>query len=177
MPLSTAVQKKIVRCLRSCETGGVTQVDLSVISPSQLYKTYAKDGRGWLYTLVAIPERTLEDFLSGSLTSSDLFSVSRVKAGHAVHFQRRQREYRRCERSGYAFIWLKLYSVSRRMRFEHIVHTALDSIGQRAKVPCSCKGYTRLHREFWRLSDIGGLASLKHIVGLCAKSAGESLAD
>ncbi|CAK5278351.1 unnamed protein product [Mycena citricolor] len=175
MPVSTAVQKKIVRCLRSCGTGGMTQVDLDVISPSPLLKTYAKDGRGWVYTVVAIPETTLEGYLTGSLTSSDLFSLARVKAGHAVHFRCRQREYRRCERSGYALIWLKLYRVSRRMRFEHIVHTALDSIGQRAKVPCSCKGYTRLHREFWRLSDIGGLASLEHIIGLCAKSAGESL--
>ncbi|KAJ7627757.1 hypothetical protein DFH06DRAFT_1338933 [Mycena polygramma] len=121
-----------------------------------------QDGPGSLYLVLEYDDSDLDELNTHHISEDEFFRRSNVKVGETQHLQRRQQQYRRCDRGSRSHRWLLEFSVPNRLLGERVIHLAFDAFGAvRPRRRCFCR---RLHREYRRFSSLGSWQRILHII-------------
>ncbi|KAJ7090079.1 hypothetical protein C8R44DRAFT_891996 [Mycena epipterygia] len=108
---------------------------------------------GCLYFTGVLPADLCDRLIAGTLSPARFRRELRVKFGVAKIFPRRRADYDECDSNGQRHLWFFRVSTRRRYLIERLMHLDFQSFARRDVRRCS--GCRKLHREYWRLSDVG----------------------
>ncbi|KAJ7810199.1 hypothetical protein B0H13DRAFT_1927458 [Mycena leptocephala] len=116
---------------------------------------YAKEGPGVCYNVACASNDDIAEYRAGALTGGQFLARLKWKVGHSSDWERRQREYEKCD-VGQTHIWVCRWEVDRRYYCERLAQLLqFCEGGKRIVELCACGVH---HREYFEFDSVGGFA-------------------
>ncbi|KAJ7801374.1 hypothetical protein B0H14DRAFT_3489626 [Mycena olivaceomarginata] len=126
-------------------------------------RPYVNEGAGVCYNVACAQNSDIDLFRTGRLTGAEFLARIKWKVGHTRDWQRRQREYAKCDaKQTQTHIWVCRWEVSRQYYCERFAQLLqLCHGGQLIVDRCVCGVQ---HREYFEFSTVGGFAEFSALM-------------
>ncbi|KAJ6530240.1 hypothetical protein B0H19DRAFT_1273903 [Mycena capillaripes] len=122
---------------------------------------YANEGPGVCYNVACAADDDIKRYRAGKLTGAQFLARLKWKVGHSGDWERRQREYAKCDVKQ-THIWICRWEVNERYYCERLAQLEqFCNGGERIIERCPC-GVR--HREYFTFSSIGGFADFSALM-------------